>query len=105
MFTSLPAKDELSSKVVGLGVYKNANQTIGTIKDVACSGTSVNSIRDRRRRLPGNGRSLRQDRSPVQISKQLLISFDRLEHVTKSPCLLVGCMQIDPYRMERRHIR
>jgi PRC-barrel domain len=43
MFTSLPAKDELSSKVVGLGVYNNANQTIGTIKDVACSGISVNS--------------------------------------------------------------
>jgi hypothetical protein len=42
MFTSLPAKDELSSKVVGLDVYNNANQNIGTIKDVAYSGTSVN---------------------------------------------------------------
>jgi hypothetical protein len=42
MFTSLPAKDELSSKVVGLDVYNNANQNIGAIKDVAYNGTSVN---------------------------------------------------------------
>ena len=42
MFTSLPAKGELSSKVVGLDVYNNANQNIGTIKDVAYNGTSVN---------------------------------------------------------------
>ena len=42
MFTSLPAKDELSSKVVGLDVYNNANQNIGSIKDVAYNGTSVN---------------------------------------------------------------
>jgi hypothetical protein len=42
MFTSLPAKDELSSKVVGLDVYNNANQNIGTIKDVAYNGSSVN---------------------------------------------------------------
>jgi hypothetical protein len=42
MFTSLPAKDELSSQVVGLDVYNNANQNIGTIKDVAYNGTSVN---------------------------------------------------------------
>ena len=42
MFTSLPARDELSSKVVGLDVYNNANQNIGTIKDVAYNGTSVN---------------------------------------------------------------
>jgi hypothetical protein len=41
-FTSLPAKDELSSKVVGLDVYNNANQNIGRIKDVAYNGTSVN---------------------------------------------------------------
>jgi hypothetical protein len=42
MFTSLPVRDELSSKVVGLDVYNNANQNIGTIKDVAYSGTNVN---------------------------------------------------------------
>jgi len=42
MFTSIPAKGELSSKVVGLDVYNNANQNIGTIKDVAYNGTSVN---------------------------------------------------------------
>jgi hypothetical protein len=42
MFTSLPAKDELSSKVVGLDVYNNANQNIGSIKDMAYNGTSVN---------------------------------------------------------------
>jgi hypothetical protein len=42
MFTSLPAKDELSSKVVGLDVYNSANQNIGVIKDVAYNGTGVN---------------------------------------------------------------
>ncbi len=42
MFTNIPVKDELSSKVVGLDVYNNANQNIGTIKDVAYNGTSVN---------------------------------------------------------------
>jgi hypothetical protein len=42
MFTSLPVKDELRSKVVGLDVYNSANQNIGTIKDVAYNGTSVN---------------------------------------------------------------
>ena len=42
MFTNIPVKDELSSKVVGLDVYNNANQNIGTIKDVAYNGTNVN---------------------------------------------------------------
>jgi hypothetical protein len=42
MFANIPAKDELSSKVVGIDVYNNANQNIGTIKDVAYNGTSVN---------------------------------------------------------------
>ena len=41
MFTNVPASDELSSKVVGLDVYNNDHQNIGTIKDVAYSGTSV----------------------------------------------------------------
>jgi len=41
MFTSVPASDELSSKVVGLDVYNNDHQDIGTIKDVAYNGTSV----------------------------------------------------------------
>jgi hypothetical protein len=41
MFTSVPAKDELSSRVVGLDVYNNAKQDIGTIKDVAYNGDSV----------------------------------------------------------------
>src|SRR5665811_455937 len=38
MFTSVPASDELSSKVVGLDVYNNDHQDIGTIKDVAYNG-------------------------------------------------------------------
>jgi hypothetical protein len=42
MSTSVPAKDELSSKVVGLDVYNNANQNIGTIKDLAYNGTNIN---------------------------------------------------------------
>src|SRR5665213_82200 len=41
MFTSVPAQDELSSRVVGLDVYNNAKQDIGTIKDVAYNGNSV----------------------------------------------------------------
>lgn len=41
MFTNVPASDELSSKVVGLDVYNNDHQNIGTIKDVAYNGTSV----------------------------------------------------------------
>lgn len=41
MFTSVPAKDELSSKIVGLDVYNNDHQNIGSIKDVAYNGTSV----------------------------------------------------------------
>jgi hypothetical protein len=41
MFTNVPAGDELSSKVVGLDVYNNDHQNIGTIKDVAYNGTSV----------------------------------------------------------------
>ena len=40
-FTSVPASDELSSKVVGLDVYHSDHQNIGTIKDVAYNGTSV----------------------------------------------------------------
>jgi len=41
MFTSVPASDEVSSKVVGLDVYNNDHQDIGMIKDVAYNGTSV----------------------------------------------------------------
>jgi hypothetical protein len=41
MFTSVPASDEVSSKVIGLDVYNNDHQNIGMIKDVAYSGTSV----------------------------------------------------------------
>ena len=41
IFTSVSAKDDLSSKVVGLDVYNNANQDIGTIKDIAFNATGV----------------------------------------------------------------
>jgi hypothetical protein len=41
IFTSVPAGDEVSSKVVGLDVYNNDHQNIGMIKDVAYNGTSV----------------------------------------------------------------
>src|SRR5664279_877466 len=41
MFTSVPSSDELSSKVVGLDVYNNDHQNIGTIKEVAYNGSSV----------------------------------------------------------------
>jgi hypothetical protein len=35
MFATIPSSDRLSSSVVGLEVYNNENQDIGTIKDVA----------------------------------------------------------------------
>jgi sporulation protein YlmC with PRC-barrel domain len=35
IFTSVPAKDELSSQVVGLDVYNGANQKIGKIQNIA----------------------------------------------------------------------
>ena len=41
MFTNVPAKDDLSSKVVGLDVYNSANQDIGTIKDIAFSAAGM----------------------------------------------------------------
>ncbi len=40
-FTTVPAEDMLSSKVVGTDVHNSANQDIGTIKDVAYSGTNI----------------------------------------------------------------
>jgi hypothetical protein len=41
MFTTVPPTDRLSSEVVGLDVYNNANQDIGTIKDIAYTGANV----------------------------------------------------------------
>lgn len=41
MFASIPPGEELSSKVVGLDVYNNANQNIGKIKDIAFDQTGV----------------------------------------------------------------
>jgi hypothetical protein len=40
-FTNVPAKDDLSSKAVGLDVYNAANQDIGTIKDIAFNGGQI----------------------------------------------------------------
>jgi hypothetical protein len=40
-FASIPETDDLSSKVVGLDVYNNANQDIGTIKDIAFDSNGV----------------------------------------------------------------
>jgi hypothetical protein len=41
MFTSVPAKDEPSSKLVGLDVYNNDHQNIRTIKNAAYKGNRV----------------------------------------------------------------
>jgi hypothetical protein len=41
MFTKLPAKEDMTSSVVGLTVYNAANQNIGTIKDLALNGPTV----------------------------------------------------------------
>jgi hypothetical protein len=41
MFMTIPAGDDLVSKVVGLNVINGANQDIGTIKDVAFNASGV----------------------------------------------------------------
>ena len=41
MFANVPAGESLSSKVVGLNVYNNANQNIGKIKDIAFDASGV----------------------------------------------------------------
>jgi hypothetical protein len=41
IFTNVSARDDLSSKVIGLDVYNNANQDIGTIKDIAFNAAGV----------------------------------------------------------------
>jgi len=41
MFVNVPAREELSSNVVGLDVYNSANQNIGEIKDVAFDANGV----------------------------------------------------------------
>ena len=40
-FTTVPNRDDLSSKLVGLSVYNNAGQDIGKIKDIAFNNTGV----------------------------------------------------------------
>ena len=42
MFTYVPAQDELSSNVIGLGVYNEDKQNIGTIKDIALDANGLN---------------------------------------------------------------
>jgi hypothetical protein len=42
MFTNIPAQDELSSNVVGLDVYNQNKQNIGTIKDIAFNENGLN---------------------------------------------------------------
>jgi hypothetical protein len=41
-FTYVPAHDELSSNVIGLDVYNEDEQNIGTIKDIALDATGLN---------------------------------------------------------------
>lgn len=40
-FTTIPGSDMLGSKVIGMDVHNNANQDIGTIKDVAYANGGV----------------------------------------------------------------
>jgi hypothetical protein len=42
MFIYVPARDELSSNVVGLNVYNKDKQNIGTIKDIALDAHGLN---------------------------------------------------------------
>jgi hypothetical protein len=39
--TYVPAQDELSSNVVGLDVYNEGKQNIGTIKDIALDASGL----------------------------------------------------------------
>ena len=41
MFATIPASEQLSSKVVGLEVYNSANKDIGKIKDIAFDQSGV----------------------------------------------------------------
>jgi sporulation protein YlmC with PRC-barrel domain len=41
MFTYVPGQDELSSNVVGLDVYNDDRQSIGTIKDIALDASGL----------------------------------------------------------------
>ncbi len=41
LFRTVPPADRLSSEVVGLAIYNDANQDIGTIKDIAYNATGV----------------------------------------------------------------
>jgi PRC-barrel domain len=42
MFTYVPTQDELSSNVIGLDVYNEDNQNIGTIKDMGLDANGLN---------------------------------------------------------------
>jgi PRC-barrel domain len=42
MFIYVPARDELSSNVIGLNVYNKDKQSIGTIKDIALDANGLN---------------------------------------------------------------
>jgi hypothetical protein len=42
MFTYVPTHDELSSNVIGLGIYNKDKQKIGTIKDIALDANGLN---------------------------------------------------------------
>jgi hypothetical protein len=44
MFTYVPAQDELSSNVIGLDVYNEEKQNIGTIKDIALDANGLNGF-------------------------------------------------------------
>jgi hypothetical protein len=41
MFTTVPARDDLTSSVIGLDIYNGAHEDIGTIKDIAFGAAGV----------------------------------------------------------------
>jgi sporulation protein YlmC with PRC-barrel domain len=43
VFATVPAREDLSSKVVGLEIYNSANQDIGKIKDIAFDRNGVSA--------------------------------------------------------------
>lgn len=41
IFANVPATDDLSSKLIGMNVYNDSNQKIGTIKDIAFNAAGI----------------------------------------------------------------
>jgi sporulation protein YlmC with PRC-barrel domain len=43
MFTTIPTTEDLSSNLIGLDIYNNTKDKIGTVKDIAMTAGRVNA--------------------------------------------------------------